>query len=350
MKVEKKVIGQLEKCYSIAPLHYQGKDHILAAAEKTDRCILFDIEGNEADTVWTEPGGVMTMVQVPGTDGQFLSTHKFYSPNDSKESKIVIVTPVSKGNWEVRTLVDLPHVHRFDILTRGGIRYLIACTLKSGHDCKEDWTQPGKVYVAKLPDDLSGFYEGNQLPLTVLMDSMLRNHGYFRMEKDDILSGLISADNGVFEVVPPENADNRWEVRKLLDVSASDGVMIDLDGDGELEIILIEPFHGSQIRIYKKRGGEYEKAYEYPKPAEFAHAIFGGILLGRPAVVIGHRRGARDLIVFTWDELSGTWQFRVLDSGCGAANVYKYTHNGKDILISANREIDEVAMYLLSED
>lgn len=76
MKVEKKVIGNLAKCYSIAPLHYQGMDYFLVAAEKVGRCILFDLDGNEVDTVWTEPGGAMSIVQVPGTDGQFLSTDR----------------------------------------------------------------------------------------------------------------------------------------------------------------------------------------------------------------------------------------------------------------------------------
>ena len=80
--MNKKVLANLEKCYSIAPLHYKNTDHILVAAEKTDRCILFDINGNEEETVWEGPGGVMTMVQVPGTDGQFLATHKFQRSKD----------------------------------------------------------------------------------------------------------------------------------------------------------------------------------------------------------------------------------------------------------------------------
>ncbi len=55
--MNKKVLANLEKCYSIAPLHYKNTDHILVAAEKTDRCILFDINGKEEETVWEGPGG-----------------------------------------------------------------------------------------------------------------------------------------------------------------------------------------------------------------------------------------------------------------------------------------------------
>ena len=51
MKVEKKVISNLTKCYAIAPLKYHGEEHFLVAAEKVDKCLLFDADGNEKDVV-----------------------------------------------------------------------------------------------------------------------------------------------------------------------------------------------------------------------------------------------------------------------------------------------------------
>ena len=138
MKVNKIKTHELEKCYSICPLTYNGTEHMLVAAEKVNKCLLFDLDGNLEETVWDEPGGVMTMVQIPGSNGEFLATHKFYSPNDSKEAKIILASPKGKNDWVVKTIVDLPFVHRFDILTRGGVNYIIACALKSGHEFKDD--------------------------------------------------------------------------------------------------------------------------------------------------------------------------------------------------------------------
>lgn len=350
MKVSKKVIGNLEKCYSVAPLHYAGKNHFLVAAEKVNKCLLFDIDGVEVDTVWSEPGGVMTMVQVPKTDGQFLATHKFYSPNDSGEAKIVIVTPVKKGEWQVRTLVDLPHVHRFDILERNGVRYLIACTLKSGHEFKEDWSMPGKVYGAVLPENLEAFDDQNQLTLTVLQDNMLKNHGYYRVEDGGVDTAVISCEGGIYQFAPPKEAGADWEITKLLDKAASDAVLVDLDGDGEKELAVLAPFHGEQICIYKRNNGVFEKAFELNRPVKFLHAVYGGMLCGKSAFVVGHRQGERDLLLFTWNSDKNDYEIEILDHDCGPANIMKYSVAGADIIIATNREIDEIAMYTLKAD
>lgn len=347
MKIGKKVISNLVKCYAIAPLFYRGQKHFLVASEKDERCLLFDLEGNEVDTIWTTPGGVMCMVQVPGSDGQFLSTYQFYSPDDSKEARIVIVTPTNKGNWEVRTLVALPHIHRFDILQKNGVNYLVACTVKSGHDYAGDWSNPGKVYVAELPNDLSTFNQNHQLKLVVLKDQLFRNHGYYRIEKKGNATSLISADNGVFQLSPPERKGEAWDVEKLLNTPASDAVLVDMDGDGEEELAVLSPFHGNQICFYKKQEGQFVKVYEYKKQTDFLHAIYGGNIGGKPIVIIGHREGEKSLIAFSYNPESGTYQTQILDTGCGPANVYKYTREGKEVLIASNREVDEVAMYFL---
>lgn len=349
MKVKKKVISNLNKCYSIARLQYQGGEHILVAAEKQDPCYLFDLDGNLEDTVWEEPGGVMSMVQVPGSDGVFLATHRFYSPNDSKEAKIVIVRPLAKGNWEVKTLVDLPFVHRFDVVTRNGVSYLIACALKSGHEYKEDWSMPGKVYAAVLPEDLEGYDENHQLELKVLKDQMLKNHGYYKVQKDGVDTCLISSNEGVFRFTPPEAPDKEWKIEQLVDEPASDAVLVDLDGDGKEELAFISPFHGNQVCIYRETENGYDKVYSYDT-AEFAHAIYGGTLLGKPAVIIGHRKGERDLLLFTWDQDKGEFQAEILDHDCGPANVLKFTRGEEEVLVSTNREINEVAMYTFEKD
>ena len=128
MNVTKKVVGELKKCYALTMLNYHGHDHFLVAAEKVNECRLYDLDGNQEEVLWSEPGGIMTMQQVPGSDGQFLSTRKFYSPNDSKNASIVVVTPMGKN----------------------------------------DWRSPGRVCVAELPDDLSKFTYQNQLELKTL--------------------------------------------------------------------------------------------------------------------------------------------------------------------------------------
>lgn len=344
MKVAKKVIGNLTKCYAIAPLTYKGKQHFLVAAEKQDPCWLFDLDGNKEDQIWDGPGGVMTMLQVPGSDGVFLATRKFYSPNDSKEASIVIASP-SEDGWQVRKLMNLPYVHRFDILSRGGVNYLLACCIKSDYEYKDDWRFPGKCFAAVLPDDLSSYNENNPLPMKPIMEGMLKNHGYTRFVKDGQAHGIVSCDGGIYKFTPPASAGAPWEIRQLTDHPASDAVYCDFDGDGKEELGIICPFHGNRIIILKESDGVFKEVYNYPQETEFSHAIFGGDLAGKKRLVIGYRKGKRELLAFTFSEEKQSYEVQILDEDCGPANVFHYMKDGADILISTNRETDEIAMY-----
>ncbi len=344
MNVEKKVVYKLNKCYSMAKLNYKGQDCFLAAAEKQDPCYLFSAEGELLDTVWEGPGGVMTMEQIPGSDGAFLATHEFYSPNDSAKARIVIASPNESG-WEVRTLCNAPFVHRFGILNRNGVNYLIICCLKSGHEYKNDWRFLGATYGAVLPEDLSGFDAEHQLELTLLMDGMLKNHGYSKFVEKSMDTAVVACDTGVYQFVPPASPEANWEIKMLTSDPSSDAILVDFDGDGELELGSITPFHGDTLRVYKKNAeGKYEVQWEHPEKCPFLHATWVAELFGKPTWFVGSRQGERLSMVITWD---GSYKVEVFDQGAGAANALMLDDRR---LAMTNRETDEIAIYTFSEE
>ncbi len=342
--MEKTVLCKMTKCYAVTTLTYQGELHMLAAPEGPDRCILFDAEGREKSTVWTGPGGVMGMVPLPWKDGAFLATQRFYSFNDAEDARIVLAEPDGEGGWSVKTLCALPFVHRFDVLESGGRRYLLVCTLKGGQAYQGDWQFPGGFWAAELPDDLSAFSYDDPLRLTLIRKNVLRNHGYWRGEEDGREFALVCSEEGVERLDPPEAPGGEWRFTKLLDVPASDAVLMDLDGDGERELAVITPFHGDTFTVYHAAPGGYAPVWTLPEKAEFLHAIWGGEIEGRPAVALGNRAGAMLLFLVRWS--GDGYVTEVLDEHCGPANCTGFRHGGHDCILSANRETDEVALYL----
>ena len=336
--MEKKKIAELEKCYAVAPLRYQGRDCFLAAAEKKDRCLLFTADGTLLDTVWDGPGGVMSIEQIPGSDGVFLATQKFYSPNDSASARIVIASP-AEGGWKVKPFYELPFVHRFGILHGGdGQDYLIAATIKSAHAYKDDWTCPGRIWVGALPEDPLHVDAEHPFTMTPVKSALYRNHGFFKEAGGQ--SALFGTDNGVFRVTAPAKCGEEWTVEQLLDTPVSDMTMVDLDGDGKEEMLVYAPFHGENCAVYHEQNGAYVPVWKCDHPLPFLHAIWGGTLQGIPTALIGHRGGERDLLMLRWQ--NGTYVLSVLDHDVGPANVMVLHQADGEAVISANRETNEV--------
>lgn len=346
IKLTKHRIAEIEKCYAVCPTTLRGKKGFLLATEKAGGCFFFDLQGKLVEQIWQEPGGVMSLVPVPGKADQFLSTQEFYSPNDSANARIVLAHLVD-GAWQVRTLAELPFVHRFDVLATPEKNYLIACTLKSGHEYKEDWTHPGKIYVAELPEDLLA--EDSEIEWAVLAEGLTKNHGYYRCYENGRPFSLVSAENGVFKVMPPSPDQPAWKLEKLLDEACSDGTLLDLDGDGQPELLTFSPFHGEALRIWRLTDGKYQLDYAHPEPLEFLHAIWAGQINGKPTILIGHRKGKRELFALTWDSESKEYSFQTLDTGTGPANVTCFEGDGRQLIVAANRETNEVALYVVEE-
>ena len=71
---------------------------------------------------------------------------------------------------------------------------------------------------------------------------------------------------------------------------------------------------------------------------------------GEATFVVGHRAGKKNLMAVRYDREKADYRVTLIDEGRGPANVMHYVNDaGVDILIAANRETDEVAMYEITE-
>ena len=245
-------------------------------------------------------------------------------------------------------------MHRFGILSRGGVNYLIACALKTGHEYKNDWRYAGACYGAELPKDLSGFDEDHQLAMTPIMDGMLKNHGYAKISHGGHDAALVACEEGSFIFDPPMVRGGEWEVTQISTVPSSDSILMDLDGDGKPELGCISPFHGNSLTIYHlDEHDNYVPQWKYAAPekeTEMIHATWACEMLGRPTWIIGWRKGTKDTIAITWDAEAGNYKTEFIDRNTGCANAMHFKNaEGVDIVVGTNREIDEVAYYILTE-
>lgn len=344
MNVQKKVIGSLEKCYSLATFEYDSEKHFAVAAEKKDEIDIFTCDGQKKDVLHGGSGGVMTMIQYPEKP-ILLATQKFYSPNNSAEAKIVYFMRNGE-NWECNTLCEIPFVHRFGLLERNGRRYLIVCTLKSAHAFKNDWTCPGRIWTAELPEDITQFNESNLLELRPILSGLFKNHGFMAAREENYDFAVVGTENGIYKIVPPEKGEE-WACEKLLDIPASDMLYLDFDGDGQRELLVLSPFHGDMVTLWKKSEDRYCKIYEYPRKLPFIHAIWGARIGDRMYGFVGCREGERELLAFSWDEEKKTCKVDEIDRGAGAANVMLLEDGNVNRLLAANRETDEIALYTI---
>ena len=119
----------------------------------------------------------------------------------------------------------------------------------------------------------------------------------------------------------------------------------DYDGDGKCELLILSPFHGDTLSVYKENDGNFECVYTLDKRMPFLHAVWGQNIGGKEFAFIGNRQEDRELIAVSWQD--GTYKTEILDQGAGPANCMYFRDGEKDRLIAANRETDEVALYTL---
>jgi hypothetical protein len=342
MQIEKRFLTEMNRCYAASSIVVDGATRILLATEGEGPCMAWtgpDYQSSHA--VWDGPGGTMAIVPIPGTNGEFLAVQKFFKMFQWEEAKIVHVRPLAEGGYRVTDVLQLPYIHRFDLLSAGGKLYFLGCTLATTKQAKDDWSDPGRVWVGEFNGD-------RPLQVRELRAGFCKNHGYSRLTRPGGSSGLVTCEQGAFEIAPPAAPGGEWTVTQFMDWPISDIAAMDIDGDGKLEFATIEPFHGSYFRVYKKIDGAFRKVYEHPEVTEFYHVVVGATLAGRPGFVGGCRRGRQQLFFL---HASGTepltFETTLIEEGVGPSNVAIVHEPGRDIIVAANREKAEAALYCI---
>ncbi len=344
MKIEKIILDEMYRAYSTGSVTIDGKLHLIVASEAIDgSCYAYTGPNfEEKKVVWEKAGGTMSIVEIPNRNGEFLAVQEFFPGFNGKTTKVVHVK-YENDKFVVSDFIQLPYLHRFDLIEVNQTIHFIGATLCSSKKEREDWSDPGKVYVGILPEDLS-----NGMEITPIYHNLTHNHGYYQSTYHGQKAGYIATDEGVFVFVAPEKNGEKWEVHHLIKRAVSDIALIDINGDGKLEILSIEPFHGNDIYIYQEVNGNYEEVYHLDRPLEFAHAICGTKILGKEAFVCGIRRLNKELFYLTYNRQTHDYDLTLIDEGCGPANIVVINQENQDIILAANNTIHEAAVYMIT--
>ncbi|MEG2088349.1 MAG: hypothetical protein RR022_09115, partial [Angelakisella sp.] len=202
MKFEKKRLGDMTRCYCASHTTINNQLYVLLASEEPEGpCYAYTGDDlSQRETLWETVGGTMSIVEIPETNGQILAVQNFFPGFKSQRAKLVWGRRDPDKGWIMRDFLFLPFLHRFDILEVGGINYFVGSVLCGSKKDREDWSDPGKVYVGVLPDDLT-----QQIELTPLLTGLVKNHGYWRGSYQEMPCSYITCESGVYAVIPPQH-------------------------------------------------------------------------------------------------------------------------------------------------
>lgn len=333
MKFEKQYLANMTHCYATLGISCQGRDKYLFAPDDVGPCIAIDAKSGEIETVWEGPGGTMSIIPLPGREGDLLVSQNFLPDFHALAARIVRMRR-TENDWHVEPWLELPYVHRFDVIEADGKMWFLGCIASGTTNITADWQNPGSIVIGEMGADM-------QPPATLrrIGGDMHRNHGYFRKEIDGATWILVTCDEGVFRVSPPTKTSD-WRVERIIDCPASDVSVCDLDSDGIVEMIVISPFHGDQVIIYHASDSGYKEVCRASHSSSFLHAIWTGDAGDRAIALIGGRGGEKELMAIYCEH--GAYQTEVIEKGYGASNICAY----KNQLLVANREVGECALFI----
>ncbi|HUT30050.1 MAG TPA: hypothetical protein VMX13_09685 [Sedimentisphaerales bacterium] len=351
MKVTKRTLTNLERVYSIAAiptLKVDGWPAFLAGSEGDGPLLYFGPPEYEPIEIANEPGGFISLWTFERGATNYVVAATDFKPGFKAENCRIIVYPLdgpTRGAaFEVGTL---PYTHRVAVSAVGGRQCFLGSTLCAAKAFKYDWTQPGGVHLAVIPDIIDSQWEFSQI-----VTGLNKNHGmdFAQLDKAGRGGFLLSAMEGLFFMKIPESPGDRWEVETIAEGEHSDAFAYDWDAAGRPQIFAISPFHGNTVTIYRREQGRWSGTV-ITDDISMGHVLWAGELLGRPGLLAGGRDGRKELRLYRKSGPQGKdFSYELIDEGIGPTQI-AVVDRGKDSagLIVAAHAVNEVRTYTLTE-
>ena len=345
LRVNRISLAKLEAGYAVATIRLNGTMYYLAGSEaEGGGYVLINSKTKAVFSLNGIDGGIMSFIPIPEKEGAFLAIQKFYPVFRSEEAQIVHVQMIPKPDATVTCRVEavckLPFVHRIALVGKPGNRKIIAATLCGGKEFTDDWSSPGAVYEIQMPET----FDGNAFANPILL-GLHKNHGMYLSQFHGEESIWIGAQEGVLEL--REIEEGTWMIRKVIDIPTGDMWLSDIDGDGNQEMAVIQPFHGNKLAVYRKNGKKYEEIFS--SPLEFGHVVWMGQIFGE-FYVIGCSRGGKKEISMHRIRRTGEgygFESRVIQEGLGIAQIAVYKEENQVHILTSDHEINEIGEFIL---
>lgn len=331
-------------CYVAGKMGVAGAEYAIFASEQQGDGPIIKINPDtlEKEILSEKPGGCMNVIELPEERESLLAIQKFY-PIFQSEEAVIVWGRKEKDGYQWKEVQKLPFVHRIDVVHSQGEDYLLAASLCKTKKYMDDWNHPGSIYAGKIDYDKQEI-----IGFKPICTDIYKNHGFTKIGSKGEGGVLVSGTLGVFLLTPPSHEGGEWKKEIYINEPASDAVITDMDGDGEMEIGVIAPFHGENFRIYKKIDEKWKVVYELPETHEFGHAIWGGKYNGKDAFMVGFRGGLMDLKMITYE--NETYKVHRIAEGVGPANVTVVYGKDGDYICAANRQTDRFTIYKQIEE
>jgi hypothetical protein len=352
MKVKKRTLTGMERVYSLSkiPSHSLGREpSFLAGSEAHDgSLLLFEPPDYESRTIAEDPGGFISLCNFSRRGRRYAIASTQFRPGFDAAACEIWIWPLDPAPdaGPVKKF-PMPYTHRVALTDVGGDLVFLASTLCAKKDFKDDWTHPGGVYAAIVPDPLDADWE-----FVPCLEGLNKNHGLdlAQIEPNGNSGFLVSAMEGCSFMEIPKRIQDPWPVTAIDTEETSDAFAFDWDGTGTPQIFTIQPFHGNRVHIHRRRGDAWEKSL-LTDEIEFGHILWAGELLGRRALVVGWRRGASDLVVY-WKKGPGPedYEMETIDKGIGPAQMIVHRDGDREFLIVSGHGAASVLLYELTKE